>query len=77
MTIGTQSSATALIQRVQMTCTVQLHCPINAQIRPVDNQSHSRILLLIVLINVENDRRSDVHALRLSLQKIFKTFDRI
>ena len=28
-----------------MTRTVQLHCPINAQIGPVDNQSDSRILL--------------------------------
>ena len=28
-----------------MTRTVQLYCPINAQIGPVDNQSDSRILL--------------------------------
>ena len=32
MLIGTHSSATALLQRVQMTRTVQLHSPINAQI---------------------------------------------
>ena len=55
MKIGTHSSATALLQRGQagrvlsnytgMTRTVQLHCPINAQIGLVDNQSDSRILL--------------------------------
>ena len=48
MKIGTHSRATALLQRAQMTRTVQLHrhdvygqlhCPISAQIGPVDNQS--------------------------------------
>ena len=33
-----------------MMCTVQLHCPINAQIGPIDNQSDSRILLYFLLI---------------------------
>ena len=33
-----------------MTLTVQLHCPINAQIGPVDNQSDSRILLQFWLV---------------------------
>ena len=55
MKIGIHASATALLQHVEMmhtvqyytgmTHTVQLHCPINAQIGPLDGQTDSRILL--------------------------------
>ena len=45
MKIGTHSHATAPLKRAQMMRTVQLHCPINAQIGPVNNQSDTRMLL--------------------------------
>ena len=51
MKIGTHSSAIVLRKwrvlsnYMGMACPVQSHCPINAQMGPVNNQSVSRIFL--------------------------------